>query len=394
MKKFDEMAAQLAALDDNKLRRRLVDFEPVTPARVRKDGKEYILFSSNNYLGLTHHETVMSQTREAVAYGTGSGGARLTSGNHSGYRLVEAKLAQFKETEAALIFNTGYMANLGIVSAMVGEQDIVFSDALNHASIIDGCRLAKGKTVVYRHSDMDHLAELLAVTPCAGQRFIVTDGVFSMDGDIAKLPEIVALGEQYDALLMVDDAHATGVIGPGGKGTSAHFGLKGRIHLEVGTLSKSLAAEGGFVAGKTLLIDYLMNRSRSFIFSTALAPQTLAAAAAALDVLVAEPEIVQILAAKSEYFKSLLQSYKVPIMMSETAIIPILIGDAANTMEAAKRLEAAGLLVSAIRPPTVPQGSSRLRLTVTAAHSKDDLTVAAQKIGQVLQDMKLLTTDL
>lgn len=381
MLKMKEMAAALAEQEEQELLRRLIEYDPLSPSQVAVDGKNYLLLSSNNYLGLTHHPKVKAAVVEAVQiYGTGSGGARLTSGNHPLYNKLEQDLAAFKQAEAALIFNTGYMTNVGTISAIAGKNDVLFSDELNHASIIDGCRLSQARTVVYRHSDMTHLSQLLQETPCSGQKLIVTDGVFSMDGDIAYLAEIVELAEKYDSMVMVDDAHATGVIGPGGHGTAAYCGVSGRVHIEVGTLSKSLAAEGGFVAGKQLLINYLMNKARSFIFSTALSAATLAAAAAALQQLRDQPELVASLARRAELLKQQLFAAGLPLASSDTPIIPILVGDAKQTVQFAAKLYEAGLIVSAIRPPTVRSGSSRLRITVTAAHGLDEIEQAGKLI--------------
>lgn len=375
---------ELITLTASGLCRQLHSFTAIDAAHVSENGQTYLMLASNNYLGLTHDVTVQEAAAQAVwRYGTGSGGSRLTTGNHSLYNQLEKELASFKGAEAALVFNTGYMANIGIISALTSPDDVIFSDALNHASIIDGCRLSQAQTVVYRHADSCHLAELLATIPCRGQRIIVTDGVFSMDGDIAPLPDLVRLAEQYGALVMVDDAHATGVIGPGGKGTAAHFGLVGKVHLSMGTLSKAFAAEGGFVAGKQVFIDYLINKARSFIFSTALAPSTIAAGLAALGTLRRNPELVEQLNCNAQAVRTELAAAGFDLCGSETAIIPILVGQAETALTFARLLKEEGLLLSAIRYPTVPQGASRLRLTVTAAHSDVELQRAVQTIIQV-----------
>jgi 8-amino-7-oxononanoate synthase len=394
MPTMTEMATVLADKREGKLLRQLTEYSPLSSSQVAVDGRNYLLLASNNYLGLTHHPKVKAAAVEAVQrYGTGSGGARLTSGNHPLYSKLEQQLATFKQREAALVFNTGYMTNVGTISAIAGHNDVLFSDELNHASIIDGCRLSKARTAVYRHSDMSHLAQLLQTTPCSGQRLIVTDGVFSMDGDIACLAEIVELAEQYDSLVMVDDAHATGVIGSGGHGTATHCGVSGRVHIEVGTLSKSLAAEGGFVAGTQLLIDYLMNKARSFIFSTALSPATLAAAGAALQQLREHPELVATLALRAKLLKQQLLDGGVLLTPSDTPIIPVLVGDADKAVQVAAKLYEAGLIVSAIRPPTVGLGRSRLRITVTAAHKVAELEQAGQTIIAVCRQLGIGLSD-
>jgi len=363
------------------LYRRLVDYIPRDAVHADSEGRQYLMMAANNYLGLTHHPAVQQAAAFAsLTFGTGSGGSRLTTGNHLLYRQLENKLAAFKGTEAALIFNTGYMANVGIISSLAGKDDVIFSDELNHASIIDGCRLSRGKTVVYGHNNMNQLADLLTNTACSGRRLIVTDGVFSMDGDIARLDDIVQLARKADALVMVDDAHATGVIGPGGRGTAASFGLEGQVHITMGTLSKSLGAEGGYAAGSQVLIDYLINKARSFIFSTALAPATTAAALAALQVLSGQPDMVDRLKANAAYLRTKLNQAGFDTCGSTTAILPVIVGDAYLAVEFAQLLKEEGIVVSAIRPPTVPAGASRLRITVSAAHSLAELTKASQAI--------------
>ena len=388
---MDFLTDYLNEVKQRDLYRAPVSYQPLDAVHVEAEGQRYLLLATNNYLGLTHSLAVKQAAMTAIEqYGTGSGGARLTTGSHPLYEKLEQELALFKSTEAALVFNTGYMANVGIISAVVSRGDVIFSDELNHASIIDGCRLAKGQTVVYRHADMAHLAEVLETTPCQKQRFIVTDGVFSMDGDIAPLDKIVALAEQYQAMVMVDDAHAVGVVGRGGRGTVDYFGLTGRVHIQVGTLSKSLAAEGGYVAGSQALIDYLVNKSRSFIFSTALSPGTVAAGYAALEELQARPELVDKLRDNADYMRTALVTAGLQIDGAVTPIIPIVVGEAAVAVEMAQQLKEQGLIVSAIRPPTVRPGASRLRLTVSAAHDKADLVRAVEIIIAISKRLNLI----
>jgi len=387
----DEWQQYLIDVKERDLYRKPVSYQLLDAVHVEADGVPYLLLASNNYLGLTHSPVVMHKAMMAIQkYGTGSGGARLTTGSHPLYEKLEQQLASFKHTEAAVVFNTGYMANVGTISAIVTKDDVIFSDELNHASIIDGCRLSKGKTVVYRHADMGHLAELLANTPCQGQRFIVTDGVFSMDGDIAPLDKIVVLAETYEAMVMVDDAHAMGVLGRGGRGTVDYFGLTGRVQIQMGTLSKSLAAEGGYVAGSQVLIEYLINKARSFIFSTALAPSTVAAASAALEELEDRPDLVDQLRKNADYMRMALVSVGLKVEGAVTPILPIMVGEAALAIEMAKQLKEQGLIVSAIRPPTVMPGASRLRLTVSAAHNRDELINAVEKIIAVSRQVKVI----
>jgi 8-amino-7-oxononanoate synthase len=356
-------------------------YEPIDAAHVRADGKTCLMLASNNYLGLTHHPEVKAAAGAAIeVYGTGAGGSRLTTGSHLLYPLLEADLAAFKGTEAAIVFNSGFMANVGTISVLAGSDDVIFSDELNHASIIDGCRLSRARTVVYRHADLRHLEEQLTATPCGGQRLIVTDGVFSMDGDVAPLDGIVELARRFDAMVMVDDAHAVGVLGKGGAGTAAHFGLQDRIHVQMGTLSKALAAEGGYVAGSRQLIAYLVNKARSYIFSTALAPATVAAARAAVNVLTRQPELTLKLRSNAQVMKQALTEAGLKVEGVGTPIFPILVGEAKIALAMARGLKEAGIIVSAIRPPTVPLGTSRLRVTVSAAHKEAELADAAAKI--------------
>ncbi len=381
----------LAEVRTQTLYREPVSYRFLDAVHVSLEEKTYLALSTNNYLGLTHSPAVQQTAMDAISqYGTGSGGARLTTGSHPLYEKIEKALAEFKGTEAAVVFNTGYMANVGTISALAGKSDVIFSDELNHASIIDGCRLSKGQTVVYRHTDMDDLAGKLRNTPCQGRRLIVTDGVFSMDGDIAPLDKIVALGEAYEAMIMVDDAHAVGVLGHGGCGTVSHFGLQGKVAIQMGTLSKSLASEGGYVAGSQELIAYLINKARSFIFSTALSPATVGAAYGALRELQGNSELVQKLLGNAQYVREALDRAGVAVEGSTTPILPIMVGKASLAVEMVELLKEEGILVSAIRPPTVAPGSSRLRLTVSAAHDRKELTQAVESIIAVSRKLKLI----
>ncbi len=344
---------------------------------MRKDGKEYIVFNSNDYLGMTHEKEVQQAAREAACFGTGSGGARLTSGAVFELSALERELAAFKQVEDAVIFNTGYMANLGVLYALAEKEDVIFSDGLNHASIVDGCRIAKAKTIVYRHADMAQLERLLQETECRGQRFIVTDGVFSMDGDICPLPKLLELKRKYDACLIVDDAHAVGVIGETGRGTAEYFHMHG-IDIHVGTLSKALGAEGGYAAASRKICDYLRNVSRPFIFSTSISAMTGAAALRALELLEGAPEkYLGRLRENTAFLRRRLAEAGLPILPGKTPIIPIIVGDEKKAVAYAETCREGGILLSAIRPPSVPAGTSRIRLTVTAAHTKEELEKAA-----------------
>ncbi len=358
----------------------------ITASRgVDRSGKEYIVFNSNDYLGMTHEKEVEEAARNAVIYGTGSGGARLTSGAVFELSDLEKEIARFKHKEDAVIFNTGYMTNLGVLYALAGPGDVIFSDELNHASIVDGCRISRAAGKVYFHSDMGALEKLLEETPCQGQRFIVTDGVFSMDGDVADLPGLVKLKEKYDAFLIVDDAHATGVIGNTGRGTAEYYHMEG-IDLQVGTLSKSLGAEGGFAAADRTITDYLRNCSRPFIFSTSISAVTGATALAALKLLEENPEkYMGALRRNTKYMKEGLTKAGISFLPGDTSIIPIVMGREEAAMEYAARCKERGILLSAIRPPSVPKGTSRIRLTVTAAHTRAELDKALEVMIDEIQ---------
>lgn len=374
------------------LYREPVSYRFLDAVHVELAEKTYLSLSTNNYLGLTHSPAVQQAAMEAISqYGTGSGGARLTTGSHPLYEKLEQALAVFKGTEAAVVFNTGYMANVGTISALAGKGDVIFSDELNHASIIDGCRLSKAQTVIYRHANMADLAEKLKNIHCQGQRLVVTDGVFSMDGDIAPLDQIVDLGKKYQAMIMVDDAHAVGVLGHGGCGTVDHFGLQGKVDIQLGTLSKSLASEGGYVAGSQELIAYLINKARSFIFSTALSPATVATAQAALSELQSTPELVHKLLGNAQYVREALRNSGVSVEGSVTPILPIMVGEVGLAVEMVEQLKEKGVLVSAIRPPTVAPGTSRLRLTISAAHNRKELAQAIDSIIAISRKLKLIS---
>ncbi len=343
-----------------------------------RDGASRLVFHSNDYLGMTHEPAVIAAARDALRWGTGSGGARLTSGASFELSDLEAELARFKGYEAALVFNTGYMTNLGVLYGLADRRDVIFSDSLNHASLIDGCRISRARVAVYPHSDMAALARLLAETPCEGERYIATDGVFSMDGDVADLPALAELAHTYGARLLVDDAHATGVLGETGRGTAEYWHMPGVIDLQVGTLSKALGAEGGFVCAARPVIEWLRNRSRPFIFSTAIGPATAAAALAALRLLEAAPdEYLGRLRGNTARLRSALERAGLPLLPGPTPILPIVMGDPEEAVAFAAACRAEGLLLSAIRPPSVPEGTSRIRLTVTAAHTTEEIDRAA-----------------
>lgn len=387
--------SQLQQLNATKQRRQCTTYEPLDSTHVRLEGKTYLMMASNNYLGLTHHPSVIASAQEAItAYGTGSGGARLTSGTYPLLPQLETQLAFFKESERALVFNTGYMANVGTISGLLAKGDYILSDALNHASIIDGCRLSGATIKVYEHNNCEHLESLLKALPATGKRLIVTDGVFSMDGDIAPLPNLITLAKRYEALLMVDDAHATGVIGQG-RGTAHYFNCSQDVDIQLGTLSKALGSEGGFVCANEILIDTLINRSRSFIFSTALVPAAIGAAQQSLTLLANDTSLYTQLQHNIDYMTQALLRQGIAVTHKTTTtglvhdyqptpIFPIVVGSAEKALRLSQQLFEKGIILTAIRPPTVPQGASRLRLTVTAAHQESDLQYVADTLGQLI----------
>jgi 8-amino-7-oxononanoate synthase len=345
-----------------------------------------ILMCSNDYLGLANHPALRKAACAAMEQcGFGSGASRLVSGTGVLHCRLEERLAEFKGTEAALLFNSGYAANTGIIPAVATTDDVVLSDSLNHASIIDGCRLSKAQVSVYRHRDVNHVEDILKKTVHARRRLIVTDGVFSMDGDIAPLPELVSLAERYDAMLMVDDAHAAGVLGAGGKGTAEHFGLTGRVAIQMGTLGKAFGSFGAYVAGDQHLIEFLLNSARSFIFSTALPPAICAASLAALDIVEQEPERRNKLWLNRDRFVQGLKALGIDPGESETPIIPVMIGSSEKATQASLLLLESRVFASAIRPPTVAEGTARIRTTVTAVHSFADIDSALAAFGELKQ---------
>lgn len=366
--------------------------ESASAPRVQVGGKSLLMCASNNYLGLVDDERVREAAINAIAqYGTGSSGSRLITGTTDLYLRLEQALAELKQTEAAIVFNTGYMANLAALASLVGSDDVIFSDELNHASIIDGCRLSKAKVVIYRHNDMDDLLRKLQTVETSGQRLIVTDGVFSMDGDVARLPDIVDLAETYNAWVMVDDAHSTGILGSHGGGTADYFKLPPcRVQIQVGTLSKALAAEGGFIAGSQILIDYLRNCARPFIFSTALSPAVTGAALCAVEIMKTDEQPRKHLHRLSQRLRQGLLVAGFTVVPGEAPIVPIILGDPSQTMAFSKRLEDYGIFATAIRPPTVPPGTSRIRFTLMATHTEEDIDYVVETCTAVAQEAGMI----
>jgi 8-amino-7-oxononanoate synthase len=387
MKRFSE---KLEQIKKNGLYRKMKYLQTPQRPHIKIDGKDYLLLSSNSYLGLCNDDRLKQAAKDAIEkYGVGSGGSRLTTGSYEIHQKLEEEIAAFKGTEAALLFNTGYMANVGAISGIADKSWVIFSDRLNHASIVDGCRLSRAEIVVYNHCDASDLARKVQGY-ASRQALIVTDGLFSVDGDIAPLPAIVEIAKKNNILLMVDDAHATGVLGPNGGGTADYFGLRDQIDISMGTLSKALASEGGFIAGKRSLIDYLINTSRSFIFSTALSPATIAVASKALDIIRTEPQRRQTLLANAAWFRTELRKAGFDVAENETPIISIIIGAPDLAVNFSNLLMERNIFVSAIRPPTVPAGTSRLRISIMATHTREDLLQALNHIKEIGRELSVI----
>ncbi|MBT8043181.1 MAG: 8-amino-7-oxononanoate synthase [Pontiella sp.] len=349
---------------------------------IKINGTELLNFSSNDYLDLTRHPHVMDRAREALdQYGTGSGASRLVTGTLPIHEELEARIAKEKGYPAALVFGSGYMANAGTIPVLAGRGDLIFADKLVHASMIDACKLGDAKLVRFAHNDPDALEQRLEQHANAeGRKLIITESVFSMDGDLAPLPKIAALAEEHGAMLMVDEAHASGTFGPNGAGLIREHGLEGSITVSMGTMSKAMAGYGGFVACSENLRRLLINSARAFIYTTAPPPAIIGAALGALDVLEASPRLGNILQANADYFRSLLREAGLDTLQSQSQIIPIVIGENERAVAISARLREQGIIAAAIRPPTVPAGSARLRISVTLAHLVDDLERTAKLI--------------
>lgn len=355
------------------------------------DGREIINLSSNNYLGLANHPRLREAAKVAVErYGAGSASVRTIAGTMSLHTELERRLAAFKRTEAALVYQSGFTANSGTVSALLGREDVIISDELNHASIIDGARLSRATIKVYPHKDVAAMKQLLEESKGARRILVITDGVFSMDGDIAPLPDIVEVAKQHNAIVMVDDAHASGVLGENGRGTVDHFGLHGQVDIQIGTLSKAIGVLGGYVAGSRVLIEYLIQRARPFLFSTSHPPAVTAACLAALDLLESDPSLVQRLWDNARYFRDGLAGLGFDVSGSETPIIPVIVGEGRKAMELSDRLFEEGVFAQGIAYPTVPRGKARVRTIVTAAHTRDDLDQALEAFAKVGRELGVI----
>ena len=393
------LAAELGELRAAGLFRPLRVMTSANDTRVVVDGREVISLSSNNYLGLNTHPRLVEAALDAVRrFGAGSGAVRTISGTMALHEELEAELARFKEVEAVLTFQSGFSANTGVIPVVAGDPDLIVSDQLNHASIIDGMRLAKAPRVIYPHKDVEALRELLREARERGRPdgsgpyrsiLVVTDGVFSMDGDIAPLPAIVAAAEAFDAGVLVDDAHASGVLGRNGRGSVDHFGLHGRVAIQVGTLSKAMGVLGGYVAGPRVLREMLVQRARPFLFSTSHPPAVAAACIAAIHVLEDEPELIERLWANTRRFKAELARLGFDTGISETPITPVMVGEAAAAIRFADRLFEEGVFATSVVYPTVALGAARLRTIVTAAHSDDELDACLAAFDRVGRELGL-----
>jgi glycine C-acetyltransferase len=354
------------------------------------DGRSVVNLSSNNYLGLTTHPRLRARAIEAIErLGVGSGAVRTIAGTMDIHMELERRLAEFKQVEAVVVFQSGFTANAGTVSSILGKEDVVISDALNHASIIDGCRLSRAAIKVFPHKDLDEARRILKDLPAGQRKLLITDGVFSMDGDLGPLPALCDLAEEFGCIMMVDDAHASGVFGRNGRGTVDHFGMHGRVDVQVGTLSKAIGALGGYVAGSRTLIDFLYHRARPFLFSTSHPPAVAAACIAALEVLLEEPQLIDRLWENTRVFQDGLRRLGFDTGLSESPIIPVMVGDGARAMRLSDRLFEEGVFAQGIAFPTVARDKARVRTIVTATHTREELQFALDVFGKVGRELGL-----
>jgi glycine C-acetyltransferase len=375
---------ELDTLKTQGLYRQLRIVEDEQRAHTTVDGRSVVNLSSNNYLGLTTHPRLRERALEAVQhFGVGSGSVRSIAGTMAIHMELERRLAEFKHTEAVVVFQSGFTANAGTVSSILTREDVVISDALNHASIIDGCRLSRAAIKVFPHKDVDAARILLQELPAAQRKLLITDGVFSMDGDLGPLPALCDLAEEFGCIMMVDDAHASGVFGRNGRGTVDHFGVHGRVDVQVGTLSKAMGGLGGYVAGSRDLIDFLYHRARPFLFSTSHPPAVAAACIAAIDVLLEEPELIDRLWENTRFFKAGLAAHGFDTGISESPITPVIVGDGTLAMQLSDRLFQEGVFAQGIAFPTVARDKARVRTIVTATHTRDDLQFALDVFKRV-----------
>jgi glycine C-acetyltransferase len=382
---------ELDSLREQKLYRHLRILEDEQRAHTTFDHTSVVNLSSNNYLGLTTHPRLRQRALEAVErYGVGTGSVRTIAGTMDIHMELEEKLAEFKKVEKVVVFQSGFTANAGTVSAILTKEDVVISDELNHASIIDGCRLSRATIKVFPHKDVDAARKVVKALPASQRKLLITDGVFSMDGDLGALPALCDLAEETGCIMMVDDAHASGVFGANGRGTIDHFGVHGRVVIQVGTLSKAVGALGGYVAGNTNLIEFLYHRARPFLFSTSHPPAVVAACIAAIDVLLEEPEIIERLWDNTRFFKEGLHRLGFNTGLSESPITPVIAGDGALAMRLSDRLFEEGVFAQGIAFPTVARDKARVRTIVTATHTREDLQYALDQFAAVGREIGLI----
>jgi glycine C-acetyltransferase len=385
------LAGELEALKEQGLFRRLRILSDEQKATTVVDGRQVVNLSSNNYLGLTTHPKLRERALDAIRrYGVGAGSVRPIAGTLEIHMELERRLAEFKKTEAVVVFQSGFAANAGSVAAILGKDDVVISDELNHASIIDGCRLSRASIKVFPHKNVDAARRILTELPTSQRKLLITDGVFSMDGDLGALPDLCALAEEFNCIMMVDDAHASGVFGKNGRGTIDHFGMHGRVDIQVGTLSKAFGALGGYVAGSRSLIEFLYHRARPFLFSTSHPPAVAATCLAAIDVLLDEPHIIDQLWDNTRFFKSGLRSLGFDTGLSESPITPVIVGEARLAMALSDRLFEKGVFAQGIGFPTVARDKARVRTIVTATHTRSDLQLALDAFADVGRQLGIL----
>ena len=385
------LAAEIDALKSQGVFRHLRVIEDEQRAKTVVDGKTAVNLSSNNYLGLTTHPRLRAKAIEAIErFGVGTGSVRTIAGTMAMHIELERRLAEFKQTEAVVVFQSGFTANAGTVSAILSKEDVIISDALNHASIIDGCRLSRAAIKVFPHKDADAARDILRDLMPGQRKLLITDGVFSMDGDLGPLPALCDLAEEYGAIMMVDDAHASGVFGRNGRGTVDHFGMHGRVDIQVGTLSKAIGALGGYVAGSQSLIDFLHHRARPFLFSTSHPPSVVATCMAAIELLLDEPQIIDRLWDNTRFFKAGLVAMGFNTGISESPITPIIVGDGALAMKLSDRLFDEGVFAQGIAFPTVARDAARVRTIVTATHTQDELQFALDAFAKVGRELEII----
>jgi glycine C-acetyltransferase len=392
MSKWEPLRAELQDLERDGLLMHPRTVASPQGAWITVDGARVLNMCANNYLGFANHPRLKAAAQDAIArFGVGPGAVRSIVGTLSLHHELERQLAAFKGVEATLSLQSGFNANLAVIPALAQEGDVIYSDALNHASIIDGCRLSRAQVIRYRHGDVEDLAAALAQTPEARRRLIITDGVFSMDGEIAPLPDIVAVAAPYEAFVMVDDAHGEGVLGRGGRGISDHFGLQGQVDIEIGTMSKAFGVVGGYVAGSQVLIDYVRQHARPFLFSSATPAADVAACIAAVELLQASDEAVQRLWENTRFLQQALREQGFDLGQTQTPITPLMIGDAPKAKTFSAALFEADVFAQALAFPTVPRGTARLRLMLSATHTREDLDYALQRLADVGRAHELIS---